>query len=166
MILGAVFLIGVASLFLAIKKFGPAEAQAGLSAQELQIESAIAKLNGSKAAINNKMNDIVDRISKLSDVEQISVDELKRNPFVKDSLAGEMDNLLLVEDAEVEVNQKGESAFKLWSIMVFGSEKSCMIDDRIYAVGDRIGNYEVKLIGEGFVKLAKGERVLVLRIHE
>jgi len=167
MILGAVFLIGVASLFLAIKKFGPAEAQAGPSEQDIQIERDIAKLVGSRAAINNKMNDVVDRISKLSDVEQISVDELKRNPFLKEPLSDDDDNLLLVEETEDgEVIQEDESVFKLWSIMEFGSKKSCMIDDRVYVVGDRIGNYQIKLIGEEFVELGEGERIVVLRMQK
>ena len=66
MILGVVFLVGAASLFLMIKKFGPAEAQAGLSQEELKMERDIAAMADTKAAIHNKMNDIVDRISRIS----------------------------------------------------------------------------------------------------
>ena len=68
MILGVVFVAGVLSLFTMIKKSTPAEAQAGLSEQELKIESAIAKLTGSKTQMNGKMNDIVNMIASLSDV--------------------------------------------------------------------------------------------------
>ncbi len=162
MILGAVFLIGAASLFLMIKKFGPAEAQAGLSQEELQIESAIAKLSGSKAAINDKMNDIVDRISGLSKVEQVSVDELKRNPFIQDTSFVGVDVKALIDNSE----NFGGAGLKLWSVMESGDEKSCMINDRVYKIGDRVGNYDVKRIGEGFVELAAGQKILVLRMSK
>ena len=155
----AVFLVGAASLFLMIKKFGPADAQAGLSQEELKIESAIKKLSGSKAAINDKMNDIVERISGLSNVEQVAVDELKRNPFINDTSLGGVNVKALLEKKNY-----GDAGLKLWSIMNSGNQKSCMINDRIYKVGDRVGNYRVKRIGEGIVELAAGQKILVLRM--
>lgn len=158
-ILTVVFLIGVASLFLVIKKFGPSEASAALSADELKIESAIAKLTGSKAAINSKMNDIVDRISSLSNVEQVSVEQLRRNPFQLFGSNG-------VDIRSFIDSDLSETGLKLWSIMDSKGEKSCMVNDRIYKLGDCIGRYTVKRIDEGVVELAVGEKVLVLRMSK
>ncbi len=157
-ILGVVFLVGAALLFFMITKFGPGEAKAGLSEDELKIESAIAKLSGSKVAINDRMNNIVDRISSLSEVEQVSVDELKRNPFKQDS-----DGVDVGSFSESDISASG---LRLWSVMESSGEKSCMINERLYQVGDRVGNYTVKRIGEGFVELTAGQMVLVLRMSK
>ena len=80
-VLSVVFVIGLLALFMMIKKSAPSEAAAALSQQDLKIESAIAKLAGSKNQINSKMEDVVRKIDILSQVKQVDVSNLKRNPF-------------------------------------------------------------------------------------
>lgn len=157
MILGAVFLIGAISLFLAITKFGPSKVSAALTEDEIKVESAIAKLSGSKAAINSKMNDIVDRISSLSKVEQVSVDELRRNPFLISNIKG-------VDASSVTDNENSGTGLKLWGIMESDGIWSCMINDQIYTPGDSVDKYTVKRIGQELVELAAGDKVLLLRM--
>jgi len=161
MILGVVFLVGAASLFLMIKKIGPADAQAGLSQDDLKIESAIQKLSGSKAAITGKMNAIVDRISRLTDLDQVSVEDLKRNPFVLDNSFGGVD----VSDL-IDKKRTGDEGLSLWSIMDSGDQMRCIINGRAYNVGDQVGDYSVKSITDKYVELDAGESVLVLRISK
>ncbi len=156
-ILGVVFLVGAASLFFMITKFGPNEANAGISDDEMKIEAAITRLSGSKTKINSRMNEIVDRISSLSKVEQVSVDQLKRNPFVKDSEG--------VGASSPDDDYRGLE-LKLWSIMYSGGVKSCVINGRLYQVGGRVGDFTVKRIGGEFVELDAGQSVLVLRMSK
>lgn len=158
-ILGVVFLIGAASLFLMIKKIGPSDAQAAPSQEELKIESAIQKLSGSKAAITGKMNAIVDRISRLTDVDQISVEDLKRNPFVLDNSYSGVD----VSDL-IDKKRTGDGGLSLWSVMDTGNQMRCIINGRAYNVGDQVGEYNVKSITEKYVELDAGDGLLVLRM--
>jgi hypothetical protein len=160
-ILGVVFLVGAASLFLMIKKIGPSDAQAGPSQEDLKIESAIQKLSGSKAAITSKMNAIVDRISRLTDLDQVSVEDLKRNPFVLDNSHGGVD----VSDF-IDKQRTGDGGLSLWSIMDSGDQMRCIINGRAYNVGDQVGDYSVKSITEKSVELDAGESLLVLRISK
>ncbi|MCF7955817.1 MAG: hypothetical protein K9M75_08455 [Phycisphaerae bacterium] len=158
-ILGVVFLVGAASLFLMIKKIGPSQAQAAPSQDDLKIESAIQKLSGSKAAITGKMNAIVDRISRLTEVDQVSVEDLKRNPFVLDNSFGGVD----VSDL-IDKKRTGDGGLSVWSIMDSGDQMRCIINGRAYNVGDQVGDYTVKSITEKYVELNTGESVLVLRM--
>jgi hypothetical protein len=155
LILGVVFLVGAASLFLIITKFGPGDANAAPSAEDQKIDIAIAKLT-SKTVITDKMNDIVDRISSMSAVKQVSVDDLKRNPFILDSS----------ERMGSGDSDYSGSDFVLWSVMESDGQKSCMINDRLYKVGDQVGNYTVKRIGAGFAELTAGQELLVLRMSK
>lgn len=165
LILGIVFVIGVLSLFMMIKKSTPAQAKAGLSDQELKIESAIAKLTGSKTQMNGKMNDIVNMIASLSDVKQVKVGELKKNPFSKRnsfkssvSKPGFISNLIS--------KKNGSKGLKLWSIMESDHEKSCMINGEILKENDTFESYTVKKIGNGFVDMVSDKTSLTLRIAQ
>lgn len=165
LILGVVFVVGVLSLFMMIKKSTPAQAQAGLSEQELKIESAIAKLTGSKTQMNGKMNDIVNMIASLSDVKQVQVDELKKNPFSsRNAFKGSVSKPGFISNL---VNKKSSSkGLKLWSIMESDHEKSCMINGKILKENDTVESYTVEKIGNGFVDLVSDKTSLTLRIAQ
>jgi len=166
LILGIVFVVGVGSLFMMIKKSTPATASAGLSEQELKIENAIAKLTGSKAQMNGKMNEIVNMIAALSDVKQVKVGELKKNPFRKGVVSKSRISNPGFLGSAASKKPSAKRGLKLWSIMESDNDRNCMINGKLLNENDTIEGYTVKEIGEGFVELVSGKKSLTLRIAQ
>lgn len=165
MVLTVVFVIGILSLVLMIKKVTPSIANAAISEDALQIENAVASLSGIKAEMGGKLSEVVNKISSLSDIEQVEVDQLKKNPFRH----GSMINFDLIE---VEMGDNSQSAglmtsnradsLKLWTIMSSQKGRSCMINDKVLGEGDSISGLRVSFIADDYVELsANGARVLL-----
>jgi len=92
-----------------------------------------------------------------SDVRQVEVDELKKNPFKAEMFLGDLKEAggLDVDDeieAEQQLRQQAKN-MQLLSIMATDAGNCCMIDDKILYEGDSIGGFKVRQISDSFVKL-------------
>lgn len=162
-ILGVLFVAGAICLWFMISKTAPSDASAAVSNEEMQIEAAIAQITGIRNEMDEKLNDIGGIFDSFTDVDQIGVNELKKNPFMYDIGLSLSD---ISEDASV-IEFTTESDLQLWSISVASGQKSCaMIDDAILYVGDTIKGYEVERIESKFVELLGNGRRVRLKMDE
>ena len=83
-ILGVLFVAGAICLWFMISKTSPSDAAAAVSNEEMQIEAAIAQITGIRAEMDEKLNDVGGIFDNFSEVDQIGVNELKKNPFMYD----------------------------------------------------------------------------------
>jgi preprotein translocase subunit SecG len=150
------FIIGVISLWFMIKKSSPqAASAAGDPATETQIETAISRLTGIKAEMFSRMDEIVEKFYEFSDVQQIKVSELAKNPFSQEVLWANLrkpsdNDDALMRQQNMQLQAKG---LRLLSIMQSEQGNCCMIDDQILREGDMIKGFTVRRIGETSVAL-------------
>ena len=161
--LAVLFGIGLVCLWFMIKKSTPQAASAkSAGTEEMQIESAITRLTGVKSEMFSRMDEILKKFYEFSDVMQVQVNELVKNPFalelflanLRGKLATEEKNLKI--DAETVLQQKIREAAKsiqLLSIMQSERGNCCMIDSKILYEGDSIKGFKVSQIGKNFAKL-------------
>jgi preprotein translocase subunit SecG len=161
--LAVLFGIGLLCLWLMIKKSAPQQASAAsVGTEETQIEQAIIQLTGVKSEMFSNMDQILRKFYEFSDVLQVQVDELLKNPFelelflanLKGKVGAEEKTLKI--DSEMATQQQIREAAKgmqLLSIMHSQQSNCCMIDNKILYEGDSIRGFKVSQIGENFVKL-------------
>ncbi|MEN6309133.1 MAG: hypothetical protein ABFD91_15410 [Anaerohalosphaeraceae bacterium] len=158
----ALFVIGGVSVLLMVKKATPSQASAAQQKEEqMEIETAIAQLSGMQSEVNKEMKNVTGRLNHLSEVGQIDVKDLKKNPFTRELSAGEinLDNRtqmqILMENA-----RKQEAGLELWSITASPRGACCMINDKVLYTGDEINGFKVSEIGKQTVTLERdGARV-------
>jgi len=164
-LLAILFIIGLVCLGYMIKKSTPQAASAASDdTEEMQVEAAIARLTGVKSEMFSSMDEILRKFYEFSDVLQVKVGELVKNPFkIEMVLANTKDEAhveIKVPEVDVEMAQKKQirqkaKEMKLLSIMQSESDRGacCMITDKILYEGDYIRDFKVRQIGDGFVKL-------------
>lgn len=162
-LLAVLFIIGLLCLGYMIKKSTPkaASAASGVT-EETQLEAAVARLTGVKSEMFNSMDEIVRKFYEFSDVVQIKVGELVKNPFklelYSEYVKEEPRIEIKVPEIDVEmaqqqrIRQKAKS-MRLLSIMQSDRGNCCMIGDKILYEGDFIRDFMVRQIGDNFVKL-------------
>jgi len=172
-LLCVLFGIGLLCLWFMIEKSTPSTAIAVVSVEETQFEKAVAQLIGVKSEMFNRMDEIVKKFYEFSDVQQVKVGELVKNPFKLEIFLGNVKkNTDKDNDFDVELvrqqmkEQAGE--MQLLSIMQSSADKGncCMIDDKILYEGDKIRGFEVRQIGGSFVKLESEGLEIVLKLSE
>ncbi len=160
-LLAFLFVIGLLCLGIMIKKSTLQTAIASaVTTEESQIEAAIAQLTGVKSEMFSRLDEIVNKFYQFSDIPQVKVNELVKNPF-KHQLAYGIDTLANIDQASADM--------QLLSIMRSGKDNAsqcCMIDDKILYEGDSIRGFKVLRIGNNFVKLGLKGTELVLRLSE
>jgi len=171
-LLAILFIIGLLCLWFMIKKSIPkAASAASVETQETLIETAIARLTGVKSKIFNRMDEIVNKFYEFSNVPQVKVDELSKNPFEVETFlanlrkkpgAGEIDAKKLWQQ---QIRYKSES-MQLLSIMQSNGRNCCMIDDKILYEGDSIEGFKVLQIGDSDVKLESDGVQIILKLSE
>jgi len=175
-LLAVLFIIGLLCLWFMIKKSTPKAASAAtVETEQTMIETAIARLTGIKSKIFNRMDEIVNKFYEFSDVPQVKVDELVKNPFelemhlanlreipVDKEKANETDAQMLWQQ---QIRQKSKG-MQLFSIMQSGQRNCCMIDDRILYEGDSIKDFKVIQIGDSFVRLESDGVQIILNLSE
>ncbi len=166
--LAILFSVGVLCLWCMIKKTGPKQAVA--SAEEVQIEKAIAQLTGIKTEMNSRMDEVVDKFYQFSDVEQVEVDELKKNPFLYDFTPGVgddgADKYAVNREMLKQELQIKSGRMRLWSIMESPLGSCCMIDDEVLYEGDKIKDLTITRIEESFVELSSMGITVKLKMSE
>jgi hypothetical protein len=161
-LLAVLFIAGLLCLWFMIKKSAPSAAVAqAAETEEVKIEAALARLTGFKSELFNKMDEIVRKFYEFSDVLQVKVNELSKNPF-----ALEIEMKSTKEESKVEKKPKIDPAMvwrqdierkaqtlQLLSIVQSDTNTCCMIGNKILSNGDSIEGFKVHQIGEDFVKL-------------
>ncbi|MHC4573479.1 MAG: hypothetical protein ACYS76_05025 [Planctomycetota bacterium] len=165
-LLAVLFGAGLLCLLLMIKKSAPRKAGAGVvSSAETQLEEAIGRLTGIKSEVFGGMDEIVDKFYEFSDVRQVKVNELAKNPFEHDEFLDSLNNTPdgtdenLDPDAEAMRRQelmRHARHLQLLGIMRSEQGNCCMIDDKVLYEGDLIGGFRVCQIGNNFVRLELG----------
>ena len=164
LILAVLFVAGALCLWFMISKTAPSDAAAATSDEEMQIEAAIAQLTGVRNEMNSKLEDVTNVFDQFSDVEQIAVDDLRKNPFMKE-IDLSLDSLDDGQQAQLEFTT--DSSLQLWSISVTPGQKSCcMINEKILYVGDKIDGYDVVKVESGFVELTGNGKRVMLKMSE
>ncbi|MHC4071944.1 MAG: hypothetical protein ACYTGS_07935 [Planctomycetota bacterium] len=171
--LSALFIIGMLCLWFMIKKSAPQTVSGAESdAEGAQIDAAIARLTGDKKILFGNMDEIVNKFYEFSDVPQVEVDELMKDPFKLEKKFKKASPEPVVEvvkdtgpviDPDVQWRQqvrRRAQALDLQGIMqsMDAADSAvrlyfCMIDGNILYEGDSTKDYKVLQIGDDFVKL-------------
>ncbi len=167
-ILAVLFTVGALCVWFMIKKVTPPPADAAVGTEEAKIEMAIAQLTGIQTEMDARMGDIVARFNEFSNVEQISVADLKKNPFELEVSVGDLEQTLESGrqlHLQKEVEESAQS-LQLWSIMASPRNACCMINNKILYVGDKIDGFTVMEIDSRFVKVELHGIGVMLRMSE
>ena len=161
--LAVLFIIGLLCLGYMIKKSTPQAASAASDVtEETQLEAAVARLTGVKSEMFSSMDEIVRKFYEFSDVVQIKVGELVKNPFKIELFSANVKEEPRVEikvpEVDIEMAQQQQirqkaKEMRLLSIMQSDRGNCCMVGDKILYEGDYIRDFMVRQIGDNFVKL-------------
>lgn len=153
--------IGLLCLMMMIRRSQPQAASAAPAVgDQTKIEAAISRLTGVRSEMADRMDEIVRKFYEFSDVVQVKVDELVKNPFEVEGFMKDLKTGAPVEDpqaqAEMLRRQKIEQqakTLKLLSIMRSEEGDCCMINDRILRQGETIEGFKIVRVGGNFVEL-------------
>jgi hypothetical protein len=163
MLVVALVAIGLVALLLMIRRSQPQAAMAGGGAGDTtKIESAISRLTGVRSEMAGRMDEIVKKFYEFSDVTQVKVNELVKNPFEVEGFAKDLKEVVVTEDPAEQaelIRQRriAEQAktLKLLSIMCSAERGTCcMINDQILRQGDVIEGFTIVEIANNTVTLA------------
>jgi len=172
-ILCVLFGVGLLCLFFMIRKSSPQSSGAsqlvGGGNEATQIERAIARLTGVRSEMFKGIERIVKKFYEFSDVKQVPVGGLAKNPFmtdrslgnVKQASGGEDGTSGSFRDQQVREQSRG---MQLLSIMASEGGNCCMIDNKILYEGDSIRGFKVLQIDSSFVKLKSDGVEVVLNL--
>ncbi len=175
-LLAVLFVIGLVCLLFMIKKSSPETAAANeVAPEEIQIETAIARLTGIKSEMFTSMDEIVSKFYEFSDVLQVKVDELVKNPFQFEMFLSNLKNKTPAAEKPIEIDpetiwqqqikQKAKD-MHLDSIMQSDMGKCCMINNKILYAGNSIDGFTVLQIDDDQVKLNSGGVDIVLTLSK
>jgi preprotein translocase subunit SecG len=154
--------VGLAGLGYMIRKSQPQAASAKPNKDEEQkIDVAISRLTGVSSEMVSRMDEIVNKFYEFSDVFQVGVGELVKNPFAVETFMGAMkEEAPSAEDAAAkaalirrEQLKKQAATLQLLSVMRSDDGNACMINDRILRQGDTIEGFVITRIGGDSVLL-------------
>jgi len=160
-LLAILFIAGLLCLGYMIKKSTPKAASgAPGSTEDTTLEAAISRLTGVKSEMLDSTNTVVNKFYEYSDVLQVEVGELVKNPFKLELEAQVEEPRVEIKVPEVDaelVKQKQirqeAKEMKLLSIMQSDRGRCCMVGDKILYEGEYIKDFKVRQIGDSFVKL-------------
>ena len=156
MVLAILFVVSALGIWLMVKKTTPATANAEPSENQVHLETALAQLDSMQAEMDSKMNSVAGRFSRFDNVDQVAVDELKKNPFIRKNIGsvsvpsgnGTQRHEQILQEAQVI-----EMGMELWSITATPKGMCCMIDDKVLYQGETYRNMTVKSIAGKIVTL-------------
>ena len=162
-LLVVLFAAGLLCLLFMIKTATPRQTEAGTADDtEAKIESALSRLTGIKAEIFSKMDGIVRKFYEFSNVQQIKVDELIKNPFARDSFLEALDEPVPDNPVDVAATRRRQAQqlakdLRLSSIIRSEQDNCCMINNRLCYANDTINGFRVAAINEDSVVLQWGD---------
>ncbi len=170
MLLAVFFVIGLLCLLFMIKKSVPQSATAASdNAEEGRIEKAIERITGVGSEMFKRMDQIVKKFYEFSDVEQVSVNELAKNPFERQIFLADGPETSDSKEAELLRQQRLNQRRKGMQLLTICQTKKgnfCMIDDKILYEGDTVKGFKVVQVGDTFVKLESEGVETVLKLSE
>lgn len=159
----ALFAIGAFGLWFMTHKSKAQSAGATELSDEVQIEVAISRLTGVSTRMVDRMDKIVKKFYEFSDVPQVEVNELRKNPFHMETYAAvaEAAPFLTAEEQAIADAKKvlREQMLVEWnelvlvSIMHSPQGSRCVIDDSLLKEGDWAGHFKLTQIQENLVAL-------------
>jgi preprotein translocase subunit SecG len=177
-LLAGLFALGLLCLWFMIKKSSPQTAAASpgkVNTEEAQIEAAIAQLTGVGSEMFDRMGEIVKKFYEFSDVQQVKVDELVKNPFKHEILLGGLKEKSDTEEGSFGANaeiirqeqlRQQTKNMQLLSIVATDRGKCCVIDDKRLYEGDSIRGFNVRRIGDSTVLLESNGVEIILKLSE
>jgi len=157
--LAVLFGIGVLGIWLMVKKTTPASADAQTAQDSSQLDQALAQLKTMQSEMDTQMNSVAGRFYHFTNVEQVAVDELKKNPFQLELNYASADNSSSSQKRE-QVQQEAQvlaMGLELWSITSTPKGMCCMIDDKVLYEGDTYRGMTVtKISGKSATLTYKG----------
>jgi len=163
MLVAVLVAIGLLCLWFMIRKSQPQAASAKpVDTEEISIEGAIGRLTGISSEMVTKMDQILKKFYEFSNVLQVQVGELSKNPFEVEVFAKDIkpETALVRNDEEHAAMIRRErlkqraSTLGLLSVMQTGGANSCMINDKILQQGDMIEGFVITKIGSDYVELS------------
>jgi preprotein translocase subunit SecG len=158
MVVVILIVVGVLCLWFMIRKSQP-QAAAAKQARDDQtkIEAAISRVTGVNSQMMESTTEIVRKFYEFSDVFQVRVGELAKNPFQVEGYLRDLKGEAVVaqnpqEQAELILRQQA-NALRLVSVMESAVGNSCMINDQILRPGDKIEEFTIGQIGSNSVEL-------------
>jgi len=171
-LLAVLFIIGLLCLWFMIKKSTPKAASAGSAeTEETLIETAINRLTGVKSKIFSRMDEIVKKFYEFSDVPQVKVNELAKNPFEVETFLANLREKPGAEGIDAKKLWQQQIRYKsqgmqLLSIMQSNGRNCCMIDDKLLYEGDSIDGFKVLQISDSEVELESDGVQIILKLSE
>ena len=155
MVLAALFAVAALGVWFMAQKATPAKAVAKPNQDQVQLEAALAQLSTMQSEMDSQMNSVAGRFYHFNNVDQVSVDELKKNPFKREldynpSDSGNQSQQMEQIRQEAQVLAMG---MELWSITATPKGVCCMIDDKVLYQGDTYKEMTVKSIEDNTVTL-------------
>ena len=166
-ILVILFTVGAAGVWWMVKKSGLAQAQGSSGAETSQIDQALAQLTSFQSQMNSQMDTVSGRFYQASELGQITVSELKKNPFRQEWALEQPTEDLTASQSQMrkEEMQRRAAQLKLWSITERDTNSCCMINDKVLYVGDTIHGFTVKEITPQSVLLAFEDITVELKMQ-
>ena len=149
MILVVLFAVGALGIWLMVKKTTPAMVSAEPSQNQVQLETALAQLDSMQAEMDSKMNSIAGRFYQFNNVDQVGVEELKKNPFIRKDMGCDSSSGGTGTQQQAQIRQEAQvigMGMELWSITATPKGACCMIDDKVLYEGDAYRNMTIKSI--------------------
>jgi len=126
---------------------------------QAEIEKAISRVTGVSSEMTGRMDEIVQKFSEFSDVSQVKVTELNKNPFQLASGSADEET----RDEVVPSNEQRTSllaqfnvekkTLSLISVIQSESNTCCMINGVLLKVGQSVNAFEVEEIQTDHVRL-------------
>ncbi len=162
MLVAILVAIGMACLLVMIRRSQPQAVSATEgNGEQTKIEAAISRLTGVRSEMVDRADEIVKKFYEFSDVVQVKMNELVKNPFETETAKKTLSTTVVAEDpqnrAELMRRQRLEQqagTLKLLSIMRSDQGVCCMINDQILRQGDTIEGFTIAQVGTSFVELA------------
>ncbi|MBN1123925.1 MAG: hypothetical protein JXA82_02880 [Sedimentisphaerales bacterium] len=154
MILIVLFVVGAVVVWFMIKKISPqALLAAGPSKAEESVDNYVKLVSGMEAEFTSAVDDLMGKFNQFSDVEQVGVRDLTKNPFKTDLAVSPIVNLPSDNEKFIEEAEQKARALQLWSIMESPQGSCCMIDEKILYTGDIVQGFVITHIEEKFVEI-------------
>jgi hypothetical protein len=85
----------------------------------VQLETALAQLDSMKAEMDSQMDSVSGRFYQFNNVDQVGVEELKKNPFIRGQFDSDPDSSGSGNQNMAQIQQEAETikiGMELWSI--------------------------------------------------
>ncbi len=153
MTLAILFAVGALGVWFMIKKTVPASANAAPNQDQVQLEAALAQINSVQSEVTTQMDSVVGRFNQFGNVDQIAVEELKKNPFKREfgDVQEDIDTNKLADNELKFLQDKAYrqvQQLELWSITSTPKGKCCMVNTKLLYEGDSIDEMVVKTINK------------------